>query len=699
MNRHIGAAVLSLLAITTFLPFITCTHGPTAGTGTETENVAAVLYNPGGSTAAFATVHFFKSGSDPRNNSVDSAETDTHGNYAVKLDTGTYNLIAHGDSGMVFRDSIKVLKGETAKPPADTLKVPGSIKGIVQLQPGDDSRTVFILFMGTHTFTLPDDDTGHFTTDYMAAGSYSVRILTTMPNYAVLDTTFTVTAGTENVLAEPIVLQYTGIPTPTGLAVSYDTLNGIAMLKWNKINSLNVSGYIVYRNDSSATLPVEISGNSALSDTFYNDRIFSVDANDTSTLVYQYRIKTQDTNANVGNNFSQPVTLTAVSPAKVRTFMTFSTMNTINDSASINDTVRIIVEYQNRTRQNSDLKWFIDKPDSLLKNKIISGYSGRDTLACSWATAGNHAIYVTVMDADGALWHDSMKVTIILDQPSVSISGDSTVPIDSFRVLTAHVSQRFGSIVKYCWDDGIAPGCDDSTGPSFSARYSSEGAYTVKLEVTDNHGNTSMASRRIIVHNGRPLYLNSNAGFTFLLGPFQGGDTLVSSYSATFPANWVLTDTVNDYYDGTGIDYLDVSAGFAVFNFTNGTQANCGVTGVISNVWNRSFCVQKGIDSITALSASRNDSANYFNGVMSSGTNAVAGGSFQQTLNLSANRMFVEWNDTDKTARAKIQISVNFVGPSGSPVHLSNQDSIVTGLSFTNFSAIDQKGRKWTAMP
>jgi hypothetical protein len=159
----------------------------------------------------------------------------------------------------------------------------------------------------------------------------------------------------------------------------------------------------------------------------------------------------------------------------------------------------------------------------------------------------------------------------------------------------------------------------------------------------------------------------------------------------------VLTDTVNDYFDGTDIDYLDVTAGFAVFTFTNVTQANCEVICIMNNVWARSFCIQNGIDSISALSASQNDSVTYFNGIMSSGNSVVPGGSFQQKLNLSSNRILVEWNDTDKTARAKVQISVNFASPSGSPVHLSNQDSVVTGLSFTGFSAIDQKGRRWTA--
>ena len=47
---------------------------------------------------------------------------------------------------------------------------------------------------------MPVDAIGNFTTANMAAGNYSVRIITTTPNYKVLDTNLSVIAGTANVL-------------------------------------------------------------------------------------------------------------------------------------------------------------------------------------------------------------------------------------------------------------------------------------------------------------------------------------------------------------------------------------------------------------------------------------------------------------------------------------------------------------------
>jgi hypothetical protein len=264
---------------TSLLAFAACSPVSNDG-GTHTGNpVASMLYNPDGSPAKHAKVIFYPVNYNPRTGglnktasagSVDSTTTDNNGNYTITLDTGTYNVLANGDSGLAFQDSITVTKGDTVKPPADTLKTPGTIQGIVQLQPGDDSRTVFILFMGTHTFTMPTDSMGNFTSDNMAAGHYSVRIITTTPNYKVLDTNLSVIAGTANVLPAPIVLQYTGIPIPEGLRINYDTLKQIVNLIWNKpANGRKVQSYTVYRKRSDSASFVSIKA--GVTDTVFSD--------------------------------------------------------------------------------------------------------------------------------------------------------------------------------------------------------------------------------------------------------------------------------------------------------------------------------------------------------------------------------------------------------------------------------------------
>ena len=184
MNHCCKILLSGLIVVMAALLYINCAR-PTAGTATETENVVAMLYNPGGTPAANAKVRFFPIHYNPRTGGlaktqatvVDSTTTDAKGNYAVKLDTGTYNVLASGDSGVVYQDSITVINDSTIYPPADTLKAPGGVRGRVRLQPTDDARTVFILFLGTNTWGTPDDSTGSFTIGGMAEGTYGVTNL------------------------------------------------------------------------------------------------------------------------------------------------------------------------------------------------------------------------------------------------------------------------------------------------------------------------------------------------------------------------------------------------------------------------------------------------------------------------------------------------------------------------------------------
>jgi hypothetical protein len=235
-----------------------CSPNKIAGNGSQTpnSNVVAMLYNPGGSPAANVKVRFYPIHYNPRTGGltktlvavVDSTTTDAQGNYTAKLDTGTYNMLAAGDSGVVYQDSITVIKDSTVHPPADTLGAPGSIRGVIRLQPGDDARTVFMIFMGTNILNMPEDAIGNFTATNMAEGTYRVRILTTLDAYIPKDTVLSVTAGKVDSLAHDIVLQYTGIPVVTGLTISYDTLKQIVTLSWNKpTTGRTVAGYNIYR--------------------------------------------------------------------------------------------------------------------------------------------------------------------------------------------------------------------------------------------------------------------------------------------------------------------------------------------------------------------------------------------------------------------------------------------------------------------
>ncbi|HUI94035.1 MAG TPA: hypothetical protein VLX68_17485 [Chitinivibrionales bacterium] len=306
----------AILVVLTSLIFLHCTKNIAGGTEVGNPSVSAMLYNPGGTPAAHATVRFYPVNYNPRTGglgkilataaTVDSAITDSNGNYAAKLNTGTYNVLATGDSGVVYQDSIKVVKDSTINPPTDTLKAPGSLRGVIRLQPGDDARKVFIIVMGTNTLTEPQDSVGNFTLANMAQGSYNVRILSVLDNYGVLDTSLAVRAGKNDTLADTIVLPFTGIPIPTGLKISYDTARQIVTLTWNKEDSALVKGYNVYRrNVDSSFGQTPINGTTLVRGTVYRD---STGIQDQS---YEYKVVSIDKGDNAGK-FSGGTTIKVV---------------------------------------------------------------------------------------------------------------------------------------------------------------------------------------------------------------------------------------------------------------------------------------------------------------------------------------------------------------------------------------------------
>jgi hypothetical protein len=292
------STIIAAFACVSSLLFMQCVN-PNAGNGSDTGNaITAMLYNPDGTPAKHAIVRFFRFGTDPRSGpaiaaAVDSTTTDANGNYTARLDTGTYNILANGGVNATFQDSIKAIKDSTVQPPVDTLKVPGSIKGIVQLEEGGDPTTVFVLFMGANVFTTVQDAAGNFALSGMAKGRYQVKFLSTLDNYKPKDTVLNVPAGSVDSLHGPIVLQYTGIPVVGGLKISYDTLKQIVTLSWNKpMTGRKVSGYNIYRKQQDSSGFVNIK--TGITDTVFKDSI--VLQGDT----YEYRIASVDTSSTEG---------------------------------------------------------------------------------------------------------------------------------------------------------------------------------------------------------------------------------------------------------------------------------------------------------------------------------------------------------------------------------------------------------------
>ena len=293
--------------------------------------LVGTLYGPDGKTPAKgAKVYFIPVDHNPRQGLPkalvavpESTTTNESGIYTVdSLPAGTYNLLASGNGDLAYQDSVTVLADTQTQVSPDTLKTPGSLRGVVRLQPGHDARKVFLIALGTNTFVSPGDSIGNFALPNMAEGQYSIRILSVLDDYGVLDTSLAVRAGLADTLADTIVLPYTGIPIPSGLKIGYDTLTQIVTLTWNKpTTGRAIKGYNVYRKHADSTSFVKIAG--VIADTF------CVDSSAVQDQTYEYKVAVVDSQDTEGTK-NQAASVVAVSA------YTFAARFTYQDSSPIN---------------------------------------------------------------------------------------------------------------------------------------------------------------------------------------------------------------------------------------------------------------------------------------------------------------------------------------------------------------------------
>ncbi len=497
ISRAIQASIVAV-----FLPgcvLLSCMSPNSGGTESGDAMVAGVLYNSNGFRAAHATVKVTRWNRSPRDNDVIYAMTSTDENGVYRFDSlpsDTYNILGSGDGGLSYLDSVVVNAGNSSlQVPSDTLKAAGGISGRIKLAAGDDPRTVLILVMGTNTWDTPDDSSGNFTVSNLAEGIYRIRFLATLDDYLPKDTVISVTAGRENLLSDPITLAYSRLLPPANLTAFFDTTHGCTVLKWNRVDAPDLAGYVVYRNDTASSIPQRLN-NYPVTDTFYVDTVF-FDLMDTANAVFTYRIKAQDNEANLSARYSKPCTVGAPSPTSIRTFITYRFMNTINDSASINDTVSVIASYVNATRKNIQVQWFIDSKNSLKRTCVVSAFTGSDTLRIAWPDSSKHRIYSAITDEANVVWWDSTAVRIVPDAPIASAGNDTVLMINGTLLLHGSATQEFGTIVKWEWK--LDSGVWNTTGGSDTVFTdpSTKDIYVCSLAVTDDDGNRSVDEIKI----------------------------------------------------------------------------------------------------------------------------------------------------------------------------------------------------------
>jgi len=127
-----------------------------------------------------------------------------------------------------------------------------------------------------------------------------------------------------------------------------------------------------------------------------------------------------------------------------------------------------------------------------------SNYLGSlDSITLSNLSVGLHTIKLTVFDAKDATGTDT--VTIKVNNPPVAIVGADVTILkgESVTFDAALSSDSDGNIDTYRWFDDMSS--FDVSASSTTQMFSTEGTYTIFLEVTDNNGKTTTASQIVTV--------------------------------------------------------------------------------------------------------------------------------------------------------------------------------------------------------
>jgi PKD repeat protein len=130
------------------------------------------------------------------------------------------------------------------------------------------------------------------------------------------------------------------------------------------------------------------------------------------------------------------------------------------------------------------------------------------TGACTYPTAGNYTVTLTVTDNQGLTATSSDVVSVQNSGPVADAGGPYNVGQGQvFTLNGSGSSDPDGTIVSYEWDcDGN--GTFEFTNPipnATNCSFADEGTYTVTLRVTDNSGATSVDSATVNVGNAAPV--------------------------------------------------------------------------------------------------------------------------------------------------------------------------------------------------
>ncbi|MEN9307611.1 MAG: hypothetical protein RL173_1543 [Fibrobacterota bacterium] len=222
-----------------------CDKTTTAGGSDEIDTRLAV--DRTGRPVAGARISLVKAG-DSTGTALAISATGSDGSFpSFVVPDGFYSVLLRdpGDSLGRFVDSLHVV---SRKLPSgrDTLLSLGSVRGVVRLGSGDSPTSVTVGLLGTDILANVRAD-GSFKIELVPGGLYTLGAATSLDGYGRLYKRIQLADGQNLVLADTLVLPFSGLPVPAGLRVVQDTTTGNVSVTWSRVVHPDLMGYVLER--------------------------------------------------------------------------------------------------------------------------------------------------------------------------------------------------------------------------------------------------------------------------------------------------------------------------------------------------------------------------------------------------------------------------------------------------------------------
>lgn len=418
MNKRL---FLLLLLLTFLLAFSSCSENHAGG---ETVNEKVSLFMPDGLTpASFASIQFFEIG-DTSKLPVYETLTDEKGQYFVNVVTesaGYFNVIAELDDSLYTMQDTVLISKDSHLVRDDTLKLPGSISGVVALQPNHAHLldNVYVMALGAGR-AVNVSSTGRFTLGKLPQGKYDLQVDTDINDYGPRFLNVSIQPGVADTIEDTIHLPYSGIPVITGLAATYDTLQGTVTLCWDSSSYGDIANYLIYRKSSDSLdwddKPigwVSPEKNSFIDPLFWDKKDGTPFWGEED---FDYSVVIRDNATKEGSKYKY-ATVKVVSPFEVTTFIYSNYYNEemeSKDTLTTRDSIVAVMSAKNNKRTYNKVSWALNHKDSLIKSTQLSSnqVTLSDTVKFQIKKEGEHTIFVIVEDVIGTVWYDTLKVPV-----------------------------------------------------------------------------------------------------------------------------------------------------------------------------------------------------------------------------------------------------------------------------------------------